>query len=182
MAYSDADSDGRSDERTGQSWGGDPLSIAYDTATRTATVTDRRGESWTTVHDAAGHATRRTDPSGASWDTTYDDESLITEERSPLGRVVATTFDTTGDRRGRGDALTVIVTADSRGANGSSPSQSTQYEYHSRTHRPVRITDPRGTVTEIERAASGRPERITRAAGLPEQAIIQITWDDFGRQ
>jgi len=181
LTYTDADGDGRADEMTGETWGEHSLSIAYDFGARTATVTDRRGHSWVHEHDADGHPVQTTDPAGAVWQTAYDAEGLVTLETMPLDRTTAYTYDTSGDRRRRGNLLSVTVTPDGRGVNGSSASLTSTIAYHGRTNRPVTITDPRNAVTAIERNSFGLPLRITRAQGAPEESVTRLEYNTFGQ-
>ncbi len=181
LDYTDADADGRADELTGQTWGGDPLAIAYDFTARTATVTNRRGQTATYEHTAAGQLARFTDATAADWEWEHDAEGLVTREELPGDRTTEFSYDTAGNRRARGNLLSVVVTPDGRGANGSPATLTTSIEYHARTHRPTQVTDPRGAVTAIERTPSGLPLRITRAQGAPEQSVTQIAYNAFGQ-
>ncbi len=175
--YSDADGDTRADEVTAETWGGDPLSIAYDFANHKATVTDRRAKAWAYEHDAAGHPTQVTDPTGVATTLAYDAEGLLTTRTEPLGRVTQITYDTTGERRSRGNALQVEVTADTRGANGSSGTLITETTYDPATNLPATVTDPRGVVTTYTRNAAGLPTRIE----APEGATTTLDYDDYGQ-
>ncbi len=181
LSYSDVDGDGRAEEVTGETWGGHPLSIAYDFTGRTTTVTDRRGQPWVYEHDADGHPTEFTDPAGAIRQTAYDADGLVTLETSPLGRTTAYTYGSSGDVRSRGNLLSITVIPDSRGTNGSSGALATTFAHHPRTNQPTRVTDPRGGVTTIERNSLGLPVRVTRALGTPEASVTAIEYNAFGQ-
>jgi RHS repeat-associated protein len=181
LAYTDADGDGRADEVMGQTLGGSPLSIGYDFGARTTTVTDRRGFAATYAHTVAGQVAHLTDRIGSAWLWVYDAEGLVTSEALPQGRATDLTYDTAGDRRSRGNLLSVMVTPDARGANGSSATLTTSISYHARTNSPISISDPRAAVTAIERAHSGLPIRVTRAQGQPEQSATEIVYNASGQ-
>src|SRR5690606_14574855 len=155
--------------------------IAYDFALRQATVTDRRGHLWTTTHTPAGQAISWRDPYPATTTYDVDDEGRITQVTLPLGRQTTIAYPTDGPRRAAGNALAITVTADSRGANGSSETLTTAVVYDDYSNQPVRITDPRGTMTEIERDGRGLARAITEAFGSPEAGTTLIDYDDFGR-
>ena len=181
LSYTDADGDGRAEEVMGETWGGSPLSIAYDFTGRMTTVTDRRGHPWVYEHDADGHPTEFTDPAGAIRQAAYDADGLVTLETFPLGRTIAYAYNSSGDVRSRGNLLSVTVTPDGRGTNGSSSSLATTVAYHPRTNQPIRVTDPRGAVTSIERTSLGLPVRVTRALGTPEASVTAIEYNAFGQ-
>jgi RHS repeat-associated protein len=183
LTYTDADGDGRAEEVTGQTWGGDPLSIGYtfgEAGTETA-VTDRRSFVTSYAHDAEGRVVEINDPVTAVTRLAYDEEGLLTQRTAPLGRVTTTTYDTTGARRSRGNTIRVEVTPDARGPNGSSPTLVTTVAYDSRTNLPTRIVDPRGAVTEIVRDDSGLPSKETRALGAPEEASTTYAYNAHGQ-
>ena len=50
----------------------------------------------------------------AVWETTYDHEGLVTLERFPLGRTTTYAYDGSGERRARGNLLSLTVTPDGR--------------------------------------------------------------------
>ena len=100
ITYTDADGDGRAEEATAETWGGFPLTIAYDFEQRTATVTDRRQNSWQYQHNPSGQLLRFEDP-GAATAYLVDGEGLVTRVTAPLGRVTDIVYDTAGDRRAR---------------------------------------------------------------------------------
>ncbi|MBZ0101132.1 MAG: DUF6531 domain-containing protein [Thermoanaerobaculia bacterium] len=181
LVFEDLDADGRSDEVATETWGGHDLSIAYDFSGRTTTVTDRRGFPWITRHNAAGQVVSTTDPFPATTQYEVDGEGLVTKVIAPLGRQTVITYDANGERRARGNALSTVVTADGRGPNGSSPSLTTTVEYDPYSNQPVRLVDPRGAVTEIERDGRGLATKITEAFGTPEAGRTLYQYDDFGR-
>jgi RHS repeat-associated protein len=181
VTYGDADGDGRGEEVTGQGWGGHGLTLAYDFPERQTTITDRRGHPYLCTHDEAGHPVRQEDPAGAVWQRSYDEEGLLTSLTEPLGRVTTHAYDTGGGRRSRGNLLSVRVTADPRGANGSSLELLTAIEYEGRTNQPVRLTDPRGSVTVITRDRVGLPTEIREAVGAPEERATQLAYNGFGQ-
>ncbi|MGB6992254.1 MAG: RHS repeat-associated core domain-containing protein [Thermoanaerobaculia bacterium] len=71
--------------------------------------------------------------------------------------------------------------ADPRGTNGSDVSLVTTVEYEHRTNQPVRVVDPRGIVTEIDRNVLGLPESVTRAVEEPEASTGFYDYNDFGQ-
>ena len=175
--YTDADGDGRAEEVTGETWGGDPLAIAYDLTAHTATVTDRRSKTWIYEHDAAGHPTKVTDPTSVATTLAYDAEGLLTTRTGSLGRVTSITYDTVGERRSRGNALRVDVTPGTGGANGSSGTLTTRTTYDPVTNLPATVTDPRGAVTTYTRTAGGLPTKID----APEGATTTLEYNDYGQ-
>ncbi|MEO8195271.1 MAG: RHS repeat-associated core domain-containing protein [Thermoanaerobaculia bacterium] len=181
ITYTDADGDERADEATGETWGGHALSIAYDFASHATVVTDRRGNPWTYQHGETGQALRIEDPTSAATQFEIDTEGLVKKVTKPLGGITAITFDTEGPRRSRGNALSVAVTADSRGDNGSSHTLTTAYEYEEYSNQPTKVTDPRGAITEIVRNEVGLPTSITEALGAPEAGTTAIAYNDLGQ-
>ena len=185
IAYTDADGDGRADEATDESWGGPPLTIEYDFAGHTATVTDRRGLPWQYQHNPTGQLVRFEDPTGAATSYVVDSEGLVTKVTAPLGRVTAIVYDTGGengsDRRARGNVLSVSVTADSRGDNGSAHTLTTTYEYEGYANQPTLLTDPRGAVTKIVRNEVGLPTEVTEAFGAPEAGTTKTAYNAYGQ-
>ena len=137
---------------------------------------------WRYTHNTAGQVTAVVDPAAAVFEMKYDEEGLEKLSKAPLGRTTVTTYGDDFDRRSRGNPTKIEVTADERGANGSDSTLVTIVEYEHRTNQPVKITDPRGTVTKIERDALGLPEKITRAKDEPEVSITQYDeYNDFGQ-
>ncbi|MGB5815266.1 MAG: DUF6531 domain-containing protein, partial [Thermoanaerobaculia bacterium] len=181
LLFDDQDGDGRAEEATAQEWGDGAAGISYDFDSRTATVTDRRDNPWVYTHNPAGQAIQMVDPSTATFGVEYDEEGLEIRSVSPLGRVSRTSYADTFDRRSRGNPTKTEVTADDRGANGSDPTLVTTIEYEHRTNQPVRIVDPRGIVTKIERDALGLPETVARAVDEPEGSITKYEYNDFGQ-
>ncbi len=181
ITYTDANGDGRAEEATAETWGGQPLAIEYDLAGHSATVTDRRGSLWQYQHNETGQVVRFTDPTGAATRYTVDDEGLVTKVTAPLGRVTDIVYDTDGERRARGNVLSVAVTADSRGDNGSAHTLQTTYEYEGYSNQPTRITDPRGAVTTIARNDVGLPTSITEAEGAPETGTTTTEYNLYGQ-
>ncbi|MBP9825615.1 MAG: RHS repeat protein, partial [Thermoanaerobaculia bacterium] len=181
ITYSDADGDGRAEEVTEETWGGHPLTIAYDFNGRMATVTDRREHPWQYQHNPSGQLLRFTDPTGAATAYAVDGEGLVTRVTAPLGRVTAIAYDTSGERRARGNVLSVSVTADSRGDNGSAHTLQTNYEYEGYANQPTEITDPRGAVTKIARNAVGLATSVTEAFGTPEAGTTTTQYNAFGQ-
>ncbi|MGB6849120.1 MAG: DUF6531 domain-containing protein, partial [Thermoanaerobaculia bacterium] len=181
LLFDDQDGDGRAEEATAQEWGVGAVGLSYDFDSRTATVTDRRDNPWVYNHNPAGQVLQIVDPSTATFGMEYDEEGLEIRSVSPLGRVSRTSYADTFDRRSRGNPTKTEVTADERGANGSDPTLVTTIEYEHRANHPVRIMDPRGIVTKIERDALGLPETITRAVDEPEVSITRYEYNDFGQ-
>ncbi|MGB5882044.1 MAG: DUF6531 domain-containing protein, partial [Thermoanaerobaculia bacterium] len=181
LLFDDQDGDGRAEEATAQEWGVGAVGLSYDFDSRTATVTDRRDNPWVYNHNPAGQVLQIVDPSTATFGMEYDEEGLEIRSVSPLGRVSRTSYADTIDRRSRGNPTKTEVTADERGANGSDPTLVTTIEYEHRANHPVRIMDPRGIVTKIERDALGLPETITRAVDEPEVSITRYEYNDFGQ-
>ena len=181
ITYTDADGDGRAEEATQESWGGSPLAIDYVFDSHRATVTDRRGNSWQYQHNPTGQLLRFEDPTGAATTSTVDDEGLVTKITLPLGRVTDIVYDTDGGRRARGNVLSVEVTADSRGDNGSEHTLRTTYEYETYANQPTRITDPRGAVTEIARDDVGLPRSVTEALGAAEAGTTTTEYNVYGQ-
>jgi len=181
LTFSDADADGVADEVTGQTWGGDPLSLTYDFGTRETVVTDRRGYIHTSLLDEDGRVIRYTDPAAAVTTMTYDEEGLLASRTEPLGRLTELVYDTEGDRRSRGNLLSQTVTADSRGANGSPDSLVTSYLYDERTNRVRRATDPWGAVTEVDFTAGGLPTEVRRGVGTAYASTSSVSYNDYGQ-
>jgi RHS repeat-associated protein len=177
QSYADADGDGRSDEMTGQTWGGHELTIAYDFAAGSATVTDRRGNPWNYVYDAQGHLTAITDPVGAQTTTGYDSEGLLTTVTDPRGIVTTNVYDTEGNRRSRGNLTSTTIASGPGGPNGSPVSLITNIDYDTRTNQPAVVTEPGGAVTTIERDAAGLPTAIARSEG----ALTSLTYNPYGQ-
>ncbi len=181
VTYTDADGDGRAEEATAESWGEHALSIDYDFTSHTAAVTDRRGEVWHYQHNPSGQLLRFEDPTGAPTTYTVDGEGLVTKVTLPLGRVTDIVYDTSGERRGRGNVLSVAVTADSRGDNGSAHTLRTTYEYEGYSNQPLMITDPRGAVTKIVRNHVGLPTSVTEAFEAPEAGTTTTDYNVYGQ-
>ena len=185
ITYTDADGDGRAEEATAETWGGFPLAIEYDFGGHRATVTDRRENAWQYQHNSSGQLLRLEDPTGAATAYVVDGEGLVTQVTLPLGRVTDVVYDTGGqdggDRRARGNVLSVSVTADSRGDNGSAHILKTTYEYEGYANRPTRIVDPRGAVTKIVRNAVGLPTSVTEAEGTPDAGATATEYNDYGQ-
>ncbi len=148
---------------------------------RTATVTDRRENPWQYRHNPSGQLLRFTDPTGVATAYVVDGEGLVTRVTAPLGRVTAIAYDTSGERRARGNVLSVSVTADSRGDNGSAHTLQTTYEYESYANQPTVITDPRGAVTKIVRNEVGLATSVTEAFGAPEAGTTTTQYNAFGQ-
>ena len=166
---------------TAERWGDQPLSIAYDFAAHTATVTDRRGHPWSYQHGETGQVMRFEDPTSAATQFEIDDEGLVKKVTKPLGGVTEITYDTEGPRRSRGNALVVAVTADDRGDNGAAHTLTTFYEYEGYSNQLTRITDPRGAVTQIVRNEVGLAKEITEALGEPEAGTTKFDYNDYGQ-
>ncbi|MCB1055040.1 MAG: Ig-like domain-containing protein, partial [Acidobacteria bacterium] len=191
VTMTDADSDGRKDEVTAFTWGGDGGSVAYDFTARQATVTNRRGHTSVVEHDTDGHPTSYQDPGTFTWTWTYDAEGLPTLATTPLSRTMAYSYQTdcagmplaSPSRRGRGN-LTHTVTSPEPdnpiGVNGSSPLVTTCAEYDTTTNQPVRTVDARGTVTVIARDR-GKPTSITEAFGTALARETTVAYDTAGR-
>ena len=180
--YTDADGDGRSDEVTSQSWGGHPLSIAYNFGARTATVTDRRRNDWQFTHNGEGQATSIVEPGGYTTTTEYNSDGLPTRQTLPEGRLTEWVYDVLNENpRARGNALETRVTADSRGANGSAALLVTTAEYDPVTNQPTRVTDPRGNVTAIARDTRGLATSVTRGEGSPAASTTRTEYNEYGQ-
>ncbi|MEM8963088.1 MAG: Ig-like domain-containing protein, partial [Acidobacteriota bacterium] len=190
IGYVDRDGDGHNEEIEWQDWGADRVQFTYtfDEYVSTKTyVTDRRGNLCTYDHVALGHATTITDPVSAKWLFTYNEDHLMTERTEPLGRKTTFDYPTFGPGeprvgRDRGNLGSVTVEADSRGANGSSDSLVTSYEYDERVNQPITITDPRGGRTVIERDdETSLPIKVTRAAAAAEESTTEYEYNEFGQ-
>lgn len=195
FTYADANQDGLADEVTAETWGGHPLTIAYDFGQKSAAVTDRRGKVWSFVHDDAGRASRITGPTGAVLERTFNDAGVLKTEKLPGGRLV--TNDTppdTAEPRQLGNITQTRVTPDQRGANGSGTELVTTFsEFSGRTNLagavrnprlqvtrnllnevglPIHVTQPEGVVTQIEYNKVGQPTRITN----PNNNVVAYTY------
>ncbi|MDY7093844.1 MAG: Ig-like domain-containing protein [Acidobacteriota bacterium] len=188
--FEDADGDGRSDEVTEYRLAGDPVQIAYDFGARTAAVTDRRQHVSTWTHSASGQAVSYLDAASRTWSWEYDGEGLPVRSTTPLGRVTEWTYQTAcgggapdTSRRGRGD-LTQIrqlpEPGNTAGANGSSSELLTCIDYETATHQPVRLTDPRGTVTEWQRHR-GLVTSLRQAVGSAVERVTSVVYNDHGQ-
>ncbi|MEM7586358.1 MAG: RHS repeat-associated core domain-containing protein, partial [Acidobacteriota bacterium] len=177
VSYEDRDGDQRAEEVASQDWGDDSLSLTYYFAARTAAVVDRRSNTCSYLFNAAGQTLRVDDPAGEVWLYEIDDEGLRTRQQLPLGGATATAYDLASGRRSRSNALTVTVTPDGRGANGSSETLVSTFEYHAKTNRPTRVVGPRGSVTVIERTETGLETRLIRAQGSPEESVVTLPAD-----
>jgi len=172
LTYTDASGDGRADEVTQQTWGGDALSIAYGFGARSAAVTDRRGNVWRYLHNADGQALSMTDPSGAATVREYftnpdvrHANGILTRELLPSGReIVHQPREGEPNPRAWGLAQWSKVVPDSRGANGSNAELVRESEnFQSSTTLPTLIRDARGVRTFIARDGGGRPTTIIGA-------------------
>ncbi|MEM9594708.1 MAG: Ig-like domain-containing protein [Acidobacteriota bacterium] len=181
LTMTDADGDGLANEVTAQGWGEGTVAIAYDYTLRQATVTDRRNFVHTHLHNQAGQRIRYEDPETSVWGFQFDAEGLLERTTEPLGRVTRRSYTADGPRRSRGNLIRVEVTADARGANGSSPTLVSTVEYEESTNQPVKLVSPKGVVTEIERDDDGLPKVVTRGVGTPEVSVVRTTFDPFGR-
>ncbi len=183
LRYQDSDGNGRPDALKEQDWGAGTVHLAFDFDGQQTTLTDRRGKVWTYHLNAAGQATSLIDPKSANGSWQYDGEGLLTRATRPLGGATQIEYpaDTSGDRRGRGDAQRMVKIADGRGPNGSPSELVTTWEYHSPTHQPSRKTEPGGAVTVWERTDNGLPEQIVRAAGAAEQSITGLSYNARGQ-
>ena len=180
LTYTDQDNDGRADEVKQQTWGDRPLSITFtfeDEGTK-AVVVNRRGETSEYDHSASGHVKELRDQAAKKWSFETDAEGLMTSRKEALGRATIFSYDTESRRRrSRGNLLTVQVTADGRGANGSAGVLTTSIEYDPRSNLPSSITDPRGIVTLITRHPSGLPSQQVVAA----DPATTYTYNAFGQ-
>ena len=181
LTYSDADGDQRPDEVTSQRWGAGTVSLAYDFAAKTTTVTDRRSHATTYLHDGAGRAVRREDPMHAVWTWGYDEEGLPLEATLPLGGKTSWTYDSGTNRRARGNPTRIAETPDDRGPNGSPGERITEISYHGWSNEPTRIVDPRGAVTTIRRSPTGLPMEIRAGVGTLEETMTRIVHNPHGQ-
>ena len=195
LAYTDASGDGRADEVTTETWGGDPLSIVYDFTAHTAAVTDRRDKVWHYTHNADGQLVSLSDPTGALTRREYyaGEESfakgILTRETLPSGRVVVhqPRANETNPRAWGLSQWSKIV-PDSGGANGSAAELVTESQgFQSSTNLPTLIRDPRGVQTFIARDHGGRPTTVTRAFSIdgdaPQTAssTTETAYNDYGQ-
>jgi RHS repeat-associated protein len=189
LSYTDADADGRADEVTTQTWGGDALTLAYQFAeagTET-TITDRRGHASTYGHNAAGQAVRHEDAAGFVTTIENDDEGLATEITSPRGRVVRRELDDDEhNRRARGNVQREIVTPGEGGPNGSPAQLMTVLEHDDNedlgTNKLTLATDARGFSSRQELDPAGLPLTITEAEGSAVAAVTRISYNAHGQQ
>ncbi len=178
--------EGGRDEAVGtQTWGGFPLSVAYDWSGRETVVTDRRQNAWRALHNATGQPLQYHVPTelGATAVTssTYDAEGLLLQASMPLGRTAQFEYDRSAGRRAAGNLLRSTVVPDVRGSNGSSPSLISTFEYDSRTNRVTRSVSPRGTITEIDRDEWGQAIVSREAVGTPAASTTTNEYDIRGR-
>ncbi len=181
LTYTDADGDQRADEVTSQRWGTGTVTLAYDFGGKKTTVTDRRNHATTYLHDDAGRALRREDPMHAVWTWDYDPEGLPLEATLPLGGKTQWTYGTLSNRRARGNATRITETPDDRGMNGSPATRTTEITYQGWSNEPIRIVDPRGTVTTVRRTPTGLPREIHGAIGTPEETMTRIAHNPRGQ-
>ncbi len=181
LTYTDADGDQRADEVTSQRWGTGTVTLAYNFTGQQTTVTDRRSHVTTYLHDDAGRALRREDPMHAVWTWDYDAEGLPLEATLPLGGKTEWTYGTPSNRRARGNATRITETPDDRGLNGSPATRTTEITYQGWSNEPIRIVDPRGTVTTIRRMPTGLPIEIHSAVGTPEATMTRIAHNFQGQ-
>jgi RHS repeat-associated protein len=184
LDYTDADGDGRADEATGQTWGGDPLSIAYDFENRTTTVTDRRGTPWIYQHDEKGRPTGLQDPSGgtSSWEY-HPVGGILTLEVLPSGLRGETDPLPEGEPRERGriEAHRILPVAGGD-LNGSSSELKTEIvEYQAKVNLPNQVRNPRGTSVLIARNKAGLPTRVTEAFSSDDAAVTRFEYNAFGQ-
>jgi len=185
--YGDAHGSQRKNDATSQSWGGGNISVQYESGGHQATTTDPRNAQFTYTFNDKGQVQETHDPSGAAVAYTYDEEGLVASRTDAYGRVTTYAYDSpcngspSGDRRSRGNLTRVSVTADARGANGSSGSLVTCTDYEGYSNQPVRLVDPRGTITQISRNEVGLPTSITRALGTPEASTTQTSYNEHGQ-
>lgn len=179
FTYGDADQDGFAEEVTGETWGGNPLTISYDFDQKSAAVTDRRGKVWTFVHDEYGHATKITGPTGAVLERTYDEAGVLKTEKMPGGRTIANDVPPNpADPRQLGNVTQTRVTPDMRGANGSSIELVTTFsEVSGRTNLAGAVRDPRNHLTRQLLNGVGLPVHVTQ----PEGAITQTEYNKVGQ-
>ncbi len=189
VSYGDADGDQRSNEVAGQVWGGGNIQLQYNFGARQATVTDPRNKTFAYTFTEKGHIQEVRDPEDARVTFTHEGEGLVTSRTEPLGRVTTFAYDSPcsaegspiGDRRSRGNLTRITVTPAPSGPNGSSASVVTCTEYDSYSNQPVKVVDPRGTVTLISRNAVGLPIAVTQAAGTPDTATTQTSYNAHGQ-
>ena len=183
--FTDADGDGRAEEVTRQTWGEGTLAVAYDFSARTATVTDRRGNTHICTHNETGQGTSYEDPANQVWSNTFDQEGRLTSHIPPVGPSTFYDYDSScegfpslgegASRRSLGNLLQVRVAAGEGGVNGSPAELLTCAAYHPSFNLPVRVKDPRGAITIFTRD-HGLATKITEAAGGGEERITTFDY------
>ncbi|HEY9421595.1 MAG TPA: DUF6531 domain-containing protein, partial [Thermoanaerobaculia bacterium] len=187
VSYNDANGDGKSNEVASQTWGGGNVQVQYDFGARKATLTDPRNKAFSYTFTDKGQVSEVKDPENGFVQYTYDDEGLVSTRTDAYGRVTTYAYDTPcdglpiGERRSRGNLTQVTVTPDSRGPNGSSPTLTSCTDYEGYSNQPVKAVDARGTVTLISRNEVGLPLAVTQAAGTPDAATVQTSYNDHGQ-
>ena len=179
FTYADANHDGFAEEVTSESWGGNPVGIAYDFGQQRAVVTDRRGKAWTFVHDEWGHATRITGPTGAVLERSYSEAGVLKSEKLPGGRLIVNNAAPGGDDpRQLGNITETKVTPGEGGPNGSSVELVTTFsDFGGRTNFAATVRDPRGNVTRNVLSEVGLPLSTVQ----PEGAITHTEYNKAGQ-
>lgn len=182
LTYTDADGDGRSQEVTTQVWGGATISIAYQTGTRQASVTDRRSKVWQYRHDEGGHPVQVTNPLGHTLAREYETTGALIEETLPGGRkIIHKPRSDPEDARARATLSFQKVIPDSRGSNGSFSELTTEFlQYDSRTNTPTRVRDPRGVVTRTDTNDRGLPVLVVAAETSDAEGSTSTEYNDLG--
>ena len=181
VSYADLHGSGRKEQVSNQTWSSGQVSFDYQFDTHTPTVTDPNGNQLHFTTNDSGQIAAVTDPAQATVQYSYDNEGLLISRLDPYGRITTYTYGAGGDRRGRGNVTSVTVAADGRGVNGSSAALTTSTAYESYSNQPVQIVDPRGSITLIERDATGLPTAVTKAVGKPEQSRTTTAYNQYGQ-
>ncbi|HEX4965393.1 MAG TPA: Ig-like domain-containing protein [Thermoanaerobaculia bacterium] len=184
--YANADDDKAPQKVESEVWGGGSIGLQY--GDNAATLTNALGHDFAYTFSTKGQITGMKDPTNAEVHYTYDDEGLVTSRTDPLGTVTQYFYDSPclggdpiGKRRSRGNLTHVIVTAGANGANGPSNTQETCTDYEPYSNQPVKVIDPRGSVTLISRTEVGLPERIEQGSGTPDSSVTETHYNDFGQ-
>ena len=181
LTYDDEDGDDRNDEVVSQQWGTGSVSLSYGFGARVTNVTDRRGSPIEYRFNEAGQALSVKDPLGSITSFEYDDEGNLTRQVAPLGTVTEMSYDSGGGERSRGNMTEAKVSPGTGGANGSSSSIRTPFEYDGRTNLPTRVTDAGGTVTQVTRNRGGLPTQIRQGVGTPNAAQTTVEYNAYGQ-